>query len=261
MGHPRLTEYGLAPINSGPCFSDAAAPGNVGASRWLAPEIINPLRKGSSLPVTESKAADVFAFAMFAVEVYTGKVPFEEEPPAMAPWRILKGERPEIPEDAERMGLTKEIRELLERCWHQNPKKRPAMKEVVRKWRRFVDNEDAGAANDTRNFWIPVPAFLDKVRRTPPTTGPSRPQSEGSEQVPSESFLLGGYRSEVLIHPYRGSEKREKMVFRTVLISLSWVLLYSPPSLYRYVLWGTNHTPRKGFFELKSLFSKPALSM
>jgi hypothetical protein len=31
------------------------------------------------MPVTETKAADVFAFEMFAVEVFTGKIPFEEQ--------------------------------------------------------------------------------------------------------------------------------------------------------------------------------------
>ena len=118
----------------------------------MAPEIINPPRKGSSTPVTESKAADVFAFAMFAVEVFTGKVPFPEEPPAMASSRMLKGERPEMPQDAEQIGVTDEIWALLERCWQQDPKKRPTMKKVVRKWQRFVDSEDGGVVNDTRVF-------------------------------------------------------------------------------------------------------------
>jgi len=179
-----LTEYGLALINSDPSSSGVATPGKVGASRWLAPEIIIPPRKGTDLPVMESKAADVFAFAMFAVEVYTGKVPFQGETPAMAPWRVLRGDRPEIPQDTEQTGLTKEIREFLERCWHQNPKKRPKMKEVVRKWQGFVDSEDTGVVNDTRTFSIPVPTFSDRPGRTPPTTGPSLPQPERSEPIP-----------------------------------------------------------------------------
>jgi len=66
-GYPRLTEYGLAPINSDPNFTVAATPGSAGTSRWLAPEIITPAQKRGAVPVTESKAADVFAFAMFAV--------------------------------------------------------------------------------------------------------------------------------------------------------------------------------------------------
>jgi len=135
-----LTEYGLAPINSDPSFTVAATPGAVGTSRWLAPEIIAPARKGSNMPVMESKAADVFAFGMFAVEVFTGKVPFEGQKNEAAVLRISRGGRPEMPGDAQAVGLTGEIWGLLESCWQQNPKKRPTMEEVVRRWQGFVGN-------------------------------------------------------------------------------------------------------------------------
>ena len=192
------------------------------------------------MPVMESKAADVFAFAMVAVEVYTGEVPFQGDPPAMAASRVLKGGRPEMPRDAEQMGLTNDIWEFLERCWHQNPKKRPTMKEVVRKWQRFVDSEDAGVANETRTFPVLVPALFDRLKSTP-TAGPSRPQPEGSEPIPSESFLPGGHRSEVLTHTCRGGEKQEKQVFRAILISLPLALRYSALFPYCYLLRSLDH--------------------
>ena len=136
----------------------------------------------------ESKAADVFAFAMLAVEIYTGKVPFPEQPPAMAASRVLKGERPEMPEDAVRLGLTTEIREFLERCWDQNPGKRPTTKEVVKKWQRFVDREVDWVVNDTQTFSIPVSTSLTPPKSTSPTTSPSLPQP--GVPVPSESSLM-----------------------------------------------------------------------
>lgn len=141
-GHARLTEYGLAPINSDPSFTVAATPGSVGASRWLAPEIIAPARKGTATPVMESKAADVFAFGMFAVEVFTGKIPFEEQKNEAVVLRISQGGRPEIPKNAGEVGLTDEIWSLLGDCWNQNPKKRPTMEEVVMRWQGFVGNDD-----------------------------------------------------------------------------------------------------------------------
>ena len=137
-----MTDYGLAPINSDPSFTVAATPGAVGTSRWLAPEIISPVRKGNTLPIMESKAADVFAFGMFAVEVFTGKIPFEEQKNEAVVLRISRGGRPEMPGNAQAVGLTTEIWKLLESCWHQNPKKRPTMEEVVRRWRKFVDNNN-----------------------------------------------------------------------------------------------------------------------
>ena len=140
-GHARLTEYGLAPIYSDPSFAVAAAPGSVGTSRWLAPEIITPARKRGTTPVIESKAADVFAFGMLAVEVFTGKIPFEGQGNEAAVLRILKGGRPEIPGYAEDIGLTVEMRNLIESCWRQNPKKRPTMEQVVRKWQKCVEGD------------------------------------------------------------------------------------------------------------------------
>ena len=141
-GRARLTEYGLAHTNHHPTFTAAATPGAVGTSRWLAPEIVNPPRKGGNMPVWESKAADVFAFGMLAVEVFTGKIPFEEQKSEAVALCISQGGRPEIPENAPVVGLTGEMWKLLEGCWQQNPKKRPTIEEVVRRWRKFVENDD-----------------------------------------------------------------------------------------------------------------------
>jgi len=79
-----LTDYGLAPIYSDSRFT--AAPGRVGVSRWLAPEAILGTMRGA-----ESKQADVFSFAMLAIEVYTGKVPFGEVSNEAAVLHIAQG--------------------------------------------------------------------------------------------------------------------------------------------------------------------------
>ena len=92
------------------------------------------------MPVMESKAADVFAFGMFTVEVFTGKVPFEGQKSEAVVLLISRGGRPEIPENAQAVGLTGEVWKLLESCWQQTPKKRPTMEEVVRRWQGFVGN-------------------------------------------------------------------------------------------------------------------------
>jgi len=92
------------------------------------------------MPMMESKAADVFAFGMFAVEVFTGKVPFEGQKNEAVVLLISRGGRPEIPGDAQAVGLTSEVWKLLESCWQQNPKKQPTMEEVVRRLQGFVEN-------------------------------------------------------------------------------------------------------------------------
>ena len=136
-----MTEYGLAPINNHPYLTYTAVSEALVTSRWQAPEIINRSRNGNGEPMVESKAADVFAFGMFTVEVFTGKIPFEElKKNEEVVLRISRGYRPEKPENAQAVGLTDEIWKFTESCWHQNPKKRPNMEEVVRRWQKFVES-------------------------------------------------------------------------------------------------------------------------
>ena len=205
-GRARLTEYGLAVISSDPRFAVPVAPGVTGTSRWLAPEIIDPSDNGDGISVVESKPADVFAFAMLAVEVFTGEVPFEGQTSAMAASRVLRGERPEMPGNAQDVGLTGEMWKLLESCWQQDPEKRPTMDEVVRKWEKFVecnDNTITGYVQITRPIGtsssIPFSTFYDRLRKTRPAAGPAlsgvpRTQSEatlrtkqGGTRVPTRS--------------------------------------------------------------------------
>jgi hypothetical protein len=91
-------------------------------------------------PFVESKPADIFAFAMLAVEVFTGKVPFEGQGNPQAVTRIFKGERPGFPQNAKGVGLTLPMWEFLQRCWHADPMMRPEIEEVVRTWEGFLEN-------------------------------------------------------------------------------------------------------------------------
>ena len=130
-----MTEYGLAPINLCPSFTIGATPEIVGTSRYLAPEIINPSCKGNDT-LMESKPADIFAFAMFSVEVFTGEIPFDKWVDRAVASLILEGSRPEMPEDAQTVGLTSEMWEIIEACWQQDPEERPTTEEVMRRWEK-----------------------------------------------------------------------------------------------------------------------------
>ena len=78
------------------------------------------------------RKADVFAFGMVTVEVFTGKVPFYQESNGLnVGSKILDGYRPERPRDAGGEELTDGMWELLCRCWSADPASRPTMKNVV----------------------------------------------------------------------------------------------------------------------------------
>ena len=106
-------EYGLAPIISDPTFTVAATPGSVGTSRWLVPETITPARKGGTMPAMGSKVADVFAFGMFSVGVFTGKVIFEEQKNEAVVLHISQGGRPGMSGNAQVIWLAIEVWNLL----------------------------------------------------------------------------------------------------------------------------------------------------
>ena len=126
----------MAPINSEPKFATVGIPGAYGTSRWLAPELSGP-RRGASTLVMESKPADIFAFAMVAVEVFTDRIPFDGRNNESAMLQISQGKRPKIPGNAQSVGLTGEMWKFLERCWRQSPEERPKMEEVVKEWGKF----------------------------------------------------------------------------------------------------------------------------
>lgn len=264
MHRARLTEYGLASINSDPRFAARI-------SRWPAPEIIDFSCDGDGTPVTESKFADVFAFAMFAVEVFTDKAPFDGQPPAKVVLCIQSGERPEMPGDAQGAGLTVKVWRLLESCWQQDPKKRPTMKEVVRRWRRFAEykNNDDTTTRCVQTTLvilaseIPFSTLYDWFRGSKAETGPapttsnlragaSRPQTKSKASrfrtspepihpQPSESLFPGGYQSQVMIYRCRSIEATEEIDLWIALISWSWRqdhpytrIAVSPRIVYRY---------------------------
>ena len=148
-----MTEYGLAPINSEPSFATTGASGTLATSRWLAPECISDPYNGTSTLVMESCPADVFSFAMVAVEVFTDKVPFAELTNEAAMFQIAQGGRPQKPDNAQRVGLTDKVWVLLESCWKPRPEDRFTMEKVVGKWEKFVkhdDNDNNGCVRVTR---------------------------------------------------------------------------------------------------------------
>ena len=126
------------------------------------------------MPGMESKPADVFAFGMFAVEVFTGKIPFDEHKNEAVVLRISQGGRPDMPENAQAVGLTGEIWKLLESCWQQNPKKRPTMDEIVRRWEKFVEN-----GNDDVTFFpecVQTTLVIPTLSSVPFSTSYDRPR-------------------------------------------------------------------------------------
>lgn len=94
----------------------------------LAPELVDI----TSDSIGESKPADIFAFAMLAFELFAERPPFDGQSPATVALLISQNTRPEFPADTEDTGLTTQMRDFLQRCWHPDPKERPTIDLVVK---------------------------------------------------------------------------------------------------------------------------------
>ena len=153
----------MASVNANPSLTTTSA--IVGNARWLAPEIIDPPRGRVTVA---SKAADVFAFGVVVAEVVAGKLPFEEMSDSGAACQILRGARPKLPQYTEDNGFTPQLRELVEKCWSQDPAERPTIDEVVATWKLSDDQNNGGIVPDTT-------APPDELRPASPTDTERQP--------------------------------------------------------------------------------------
>jgi len=120
---PRICDYGLAFIIEPSEFTSIKT---AGACRWTAPEIMNPPENTTSTNETLAlftKESDIYAFAMTALEIFTGKIPFSQKKnDSSVIFAVLDGGRPELPPS-----LTKQesLAGLVQECWDQDPGRRP----------------------------------------------------------------------------------------------------------------------------------------
>ena len=71
-------------------------------------------------------------------QVFTGGPPFSGLAAPVIASKIIDGERPPRPQEAQGLGLTGSVWDLTVRCWDQDPVWRPTATEVVRPLREWL---------------------------------------------------------------------------------------------------------------------------
>ncbi|KAK8900194.1 hypothetical protein M9Y10_002517 [Tritrichomonas musculus] len=94
--------------------------GLIGTAHWMAPEVL------MSSPYYNEKV-DVFSYGILLWELLTGDMPYKNMSPGNITIGVIQGTlRPPLPSDT-----PPKLAELIQKCWNQDPTKRPSMKRVV----------------------------------------------------------------------------------------------------------------------------------
>ncbi|RIA80463.1 kinase-like domain-containing protein [Glomus cerebriforme] len=119
-----------------------------GVMPYVAPEVL----RGKEF----TQAADIYSFGIIMWELSSGYRPFAEIPHNLQlALRICDGVRPAIVD-----GTPKCYKELMQKCWHNNPDERPSSANIVKvigEWLNDIENDDSmwhKAEKDRKNYEV-----------------------------------------------------------------------------------------------------------
>jgi len=115
-GRALVSDFGMARLKES--NEDASKTQSVvGPLKWMAPESLRNQQY--------SRKSDVFSYGVLLYEIVTQADPWPSMNPVAATVQILNGERMAIPDDC-----PKTLRELMIKCWDNDPQKRPEFTEI-----------------------------------------------------------------------------------------------------------------------------------
>jgi len=179
-GHARLTDFGQAKIFTGSRTSR-------GSGLYMAPEIM-PLSDEDDEDKVLTHQSDIYAFAMVAFEIFTGKAPYSDPTTGyLAPEarkkvmrHVFEGSmRPQRSSDKQGY-ISDTMWAIMENCWQQEPAQRPLAAEVVS--RMMNEQSNAELSQKPMSEKPPEPLFFlidlvvdDSINTIP--TGNPQPRS------------------------------------------------------------------------------------
>ena len=157
---PKVCDFGLSR-----CFPESlskslnvSATGKIGTPLYMAPEL---MRNGEKY----GPGVDVYAFAILAYEIVTGKTPFYELGKNIdiltLGKKVRKDIRPSLPDD-----IPENMQDLLQRCWSQDPKERPSFNEVFQLLSSDFSYSPEDVDNDEIENYLEMIAYSSENKKT-----------------------------------------------------------------------------------------------
>ncbi|GET00467.1 kinase-like domain-containing protein [Rhizophagus clarus] len=106
-----------------------------GVLPFMAPEVIKHKRF--------TKASDIYSFSMIMWEFTSGIPPFNDSTDQLLPISICNGGRPKIIENTPKC-----YKDLMEKCWNEDPSKRPTASEVKNIIQNWIFRPNNGKINE-----------------------------------------------------------------------------------------------------------------
>ena len=120
--------------------------GKIGTPLYMAPELLEDLDH-------YGPAIDVYAFAILAYEIVTGKEPFSEKGKSATLKTLLRkistGGRPEFTE-----GVNDKMKDLISQCWSQDPNQRPSFESIFERLSTDFSFSDETVDDDEINEYL-----------------------------------------------------------------------------------------------------------
>lgn len=142
---PQITDFGLSKVSQeNEMFQSIVI---TGTPIYMAPELLDT-REGDFFSLYDARLADVYAFGLVLVYLFTGKRPWSDVKQLFSlANKSLAGERPSLPQDFPKM-----LRLLIQACWDQEPTERPSFENILHIIgnQSFIDN--LGQEIDMKRF-------------------------------------------------------------------------------------------------------------
>ncbi|KIJ08346.1 hypothetical protein PAXINDRAFT_172969 [Paxillus involutus ATCC 200175] len=126
-GRACLTDFGLSLIIRDFVGTSYLKSSVCGSVRYADPELVRQVHADAGV-VYPTKSSDVYSFGGLMLYVLSGKQPYEGVRDILITASHLRGKRPVLPVDDERISLHQS---LIQRCWTPQANMRPSVEDIM----------------------------------------------------------------------------------------------------------------------------------